>query len=740
MTFGHFMKVSQNQGLTFGHFSGCVLLSESVNWICVKNDHWSKGKEGITVLKFGEKIVKLRVPILIISILLLIPSAIGYFNTRINYDILYYLPEEIDTMQGQDILMDEFGKGAYALFVCDGMEYKDVARLKTELEDVDHVAQIIWYDSVADLSVPVEVLPDSVREVFNSKDGDATLMAIFFDTTTSADETMDAVETIRSISGKQCFLSSMSAIVTDTKNLVNQELVPYVVIAVLLCCLILAVTMDSFVIPVLFMLSIGMAIIYNLGTNIIQGEISFITMSLVAVLQLGVTMDYSIFLWGSYKEQRETIADKNEAMAHAIAATITSVTGSSLTTIAGFIALCFMSFTLGLDMGIVMAKGVLLGVVCCVTVLPSMILVFDKAIWKTAHKTLQLPTEGISAFIMKHYKLFAIVMVVLWIPALYGNANYDVYYKLDNSLPDYLPSVQANEVLNEKFDMSSVEMILCRDDLSQKEVKSMLKEMEQVEGIHFALGLDSITGNLVPDELIPDSAREKLESGGYQLLMLSSEYEVATDEVNAQCDTIESILKRYDEKGMLIGEAPCTRDLITITNHDFNVVNAVSILAVFVIILLVLRSISLPVILVAVIELAIYINMALAYYTGTTLPFIASICIGTIQLGATVDYAILMTTRYKKERMAGCSKEESVKIALSTSIHSIMSSALGFFAATIGVGIYSDVDLIGSLCLLMARGAIISMFIVIFVMPSMYMLFDKLICKTTLGLRNTVDV
>lgn len=740
MTFGHFVKVSQNRRLTFGHFSGCVLLSESVNWICVKNDHWSKGKEGITVLKFGEKIVKLRVPILIISILLLIPSAIGYFNTRINYDILYYLPEEIDTMQGQDILMDEFGKGAYALFVCDGMEYKDVARLKTDLEQVDHVAQIIWYDSVADLSVPVEVLPDSVREVFNSKEGDATLMAIFFDTTTSADETMDAIETIRSISGKQCFLSSMSAIVTDTKNLVNQELVPYVVIAVVLCCLILAVTMDSFVIPVLFMLSIGMAIIYNLGTNIIQGEISFITMSLVAVLQLGVTMDYSIFLWGSYKEQRETIADKNEAMAYAIAATITSVTGSSLTTIAGFIALCFMSFTLGLDMGIVMAKGVLLGVICCVTVLPSMILVFDKAIWKTAHKTLQLPTEGISAFIMKHYKLFAIVMVVLWIPALYGNANYDVYYKLDNSLPDYLPSVQANEVLNEKFDMSSVEMILCRDDLSQKEVKSMLKEMEQVEGIHFALGLDSITGNLVPDELIPDSAREKLESGGYQLLMLSSEYEVATDEVNAQCDTIESILKRYDEKGMLIGEAPCTRDLITITNHDFNVVNAVSILAVFVIILLVLRSISLPVILVAVIELAIYINMALAYYTGTTLPFIASICIGTIQLGATVDYAILMTTRYKKERMAGCSKEESVKIALSTSIHSIMSSALGFFAATIGVGIYSDVDLIGSLCLLMARGAIISMFIVIFVMPSMYMLFDKLICKTTLGLRNTVDV
>ena len=480
----------------------------------MKNDRWSKWKEGITVLKFGEKIVKLRIPILIVSILLLIPAAIGYFNTRINYDILYYLPKDIDTMQGQDVLMDEFGKGAYALFVCEGMEYKDVANLKTDIENVDHVAQVIWYDSVADLSVPVDVLPDKVKDVFNSKDGDATLMAIFFDTTTSADETMDAIEEIRSISGKQCFLSSMSAIVTDTKNLVNQELVPYVVIAVVLCCIVLAVTMDSFVIPVLFMLSIGMAIIYNLGTNVFKGEISFITMSLVAVLQLGVTMDYSIFLWGSYKEQRESIADKNEAMAHAIAATITSVTGSSLTTIAGFIALCFMSFTLGLDMGVVMAKGVLLGVICCVTVLPSLILVFDKAIWKTAHKTVHLPTDGLSEFVMKHYKLFAVIMVVLWIPALYGNANYNVYYKLDNSLPDYLPSVQANQELNKKFDMNSVEMILCRDDLSQKEVKAMLKEIQNVDGINFALGLDSLTGDLVPDELIPQSAREKMESGG----------------------------------------------------------------------------------------------------------------------------------------------------------------------------------------------------------------------------------
>ncbi len=692
------------------------------------------------MLKFGEKIVKLRIPILIISVLLLIPAAIGYFKTHVNYDILYYLPDEIDTMQGQDILLNEFGKGAYALFVCEDMDYKDVAALKSDIEDVNHVADVIWYDSAADLSVPVEMLPDSIREVFNSKDGDATLMAIFFDTTTSADETMDAIGTIRTISGEHCFLSSMSAIVTDTKNLVEQEMPIYIVIAVLLCCLVLAVTMDSFMIPVLFMLSIGMAIIYNLGTNFVKGEISFITMSLVAVLQLGVTMDYSIFLWGSYKEQLEEYSDKKEAMAHAIAATITSVAGSSLTTIAGFIALCFMSFTLGLDIGVVMAKGVLIGVVCCVTVLPALILVFDKAIWKTAHPTLHLHTGGTSGFVLKHYKLFVLLMVLLWIPALYGNSNYNVYYKLDNSLPDYLPSVQANAELNEKFNMSSVEMVLCRSDMSQKDIKNMLGEIEAVDGINFALGLDSITGPLVPDQLIPDSAREQLESGEYQLVMISSRYEVATDEVNAQCDAVEEIVKEYDSGGMLIGESPCTRDLIKITNHDFMVVSAVSIVAIFLIILLVLKSISLPIILVAVIELAIYINMALAYFTGTTLPFIASICIGTIQLGATVDYAILMTTRYKKERMSGRSKEESVQTALSTSIHSVISSALGFFAATIGVGIYSDVDLIGSLCLLMARGALISMVVVIFVLPSMFMLLDKIICKTTLGLRNTVGV
>ena len=691
------------------------------------------------MLKFGEKIVKLRIPILILGILLLIPSAIGFFNTRINYDIMSYLPKDIDTMKGQDILMDAFGKGGFALFVCEGMEYKDVAQVKAKMETVDHVDNIIWYDSLADLSVPVEALPDTIREVFNSPDGDDTLMVIFFDTTTSADETLDAVQELRDIAGKQCFLSGMSAIVKDTKDLIEREMVIYVIIAAVLCSLVLTVTMDSFMIPVFFLSSIGMAIVYNLGSNVIQGEISFVTMSLAAVLQLGVTMDYAIFLWESYKEQMQQYPDKKDAMAHAIAATIVSVTGSSLTTIAGFIALCFMSFTLGLDMGIVMAKGVLLGVVCCVTVLPSMILIFDRAIWKTAHRAFHIRTDSASEFVFRHYKLFAVLMVILWVPAFYGNSHYNVYYKLDRSLPDYLPSVQANQELDKNFNMSTVEMVLCRSDLSQKQVKGMLNQIKEVKGINFALGLDSLTGSLVPDRLIPDIAREKLQSGNYQLLMISSEYEVATDEVNAQCDEVEEIIKQYDTDAMLIGETPCTRDLIKITDHDFMVVSSVSIAAIFVIILLVLQSISLPVILVLVIELAIYINMALAYFTGTTLPFIASVCIGTIQLGATVDYAILMTTRYKKERMNGSSRQEAVHTALTTSIHSIISSALGFFAATIGVGVYSDVDLIGALCLLMARGAIISMFVVIFMLPSMFMLFDKVICKTTLGLRNVVE-
>lgn len=686
--------------------------------------------------KFSEAIVKCRIPILIISLLLLIPSVFGYVSTRVNYDILYYLPSDIETMQGQDVLMDDFGKGAYAMLVCEGMSDKDVTKLEDKVKEVDHVATVLGYSELAS-TIPPEMLPEDMQKVFYSEDGNAKLLFLFFDTTSSADETMDAITEIRSLTGDQCFLSSMSAIVTDTRDLVNQELTPYVVIAVVLCALVLALTMDSFLLPVLFLLDIGMAIIYNLGTNFIQGEISFVTMALVAVLQLGVTMDYSIFLYHAYKEHKENCpGDKKEAMTRAIMATIDSVTGSSLTTIAGFIALCFMSFTLGLDLGIVMAKGVLLGVICCVTVLPSMVLTFDRAIEKTTHKSIKLNTEKLTDFIVKHYKMFAIVMLVLWIPSIFGYNRINVYYKLDNSLPTYLGSVQANKELEENFDMSSVSMVLVSSDLSRKEVKAMTEEMENIEGINFVLGLDSVVGSSMPEELIPSEVKDVLESDNWKLLLVSSQYQVATDEVNAQCNELNTVIKNYDANGMLIGEAPCTKDLIEITNHDFAVVSAVSIGAIFILILLVLKSALLPVILVVVIELAIYMNMSIAYYTGTTLPFIASVCIGTIQLGATVDYAILMTTRYKHERLLGEGREQSVKTALSYSMHSVFTSALGLFAATIGVGIYSDVDLISSLCLLMARGALISMIVVLFILPSMLMLFDKAICKTTLGMRS----
>ena len=685
------------------------------------------------MLRFAKQIVKRRIPILVLSLLLLIPSAFGYFSTRVNYDILYYLPDDIETMEGQQILLDDFGKGAYAMFVAEGMTDSQVSQLKAKLEQVDHVAEVIWFDSIADSSVPQEILPEKYYDAFHS--GDATLMAMFFDTSTSADETMDAIEEVRAIAGEQCFLSSMSAIVTDTRNLVNQELPMYILVAVLLSCLVLAVTMDSWMAPVLFMLNIGLAIIYNLGSNIIQGEISFITMALAAVLQLGVTMDYSIFLWNSYKEQRLLHPDKEEAMARAIAMTITSVAGSSLTTVAGFIALCFMTFTLGMDLGIVMAKGVVLGVICCVTVLPSLMLVFDKAIQKTSHKPLTLNCDKLSSFIIKHHKVLAVILLLCWIPAIYGYSNVNVYYNLDSSLPDYLPSVQANAELSDKFDMSTIHLILADDQLSPKETKAMLNEMEQVDGVQFALATDSLIGYRIPKDFLPEAMVGALESGGRQLMLISSEYKVATDEVNQQVEVLGNILKEYDPSGMLIGEAPCTRDLITITDHDFQVVSAVSIGAIFLIILLVLRSVSLPVLLVLVIELAIYINMSLSYYTNATLPFIASIVIGTIQLGATVDYAILMTNRYQLERSRGKEKTEAATVALSASIPSILTSALGFFAATIGVGLYSDVDLIGSLCTLMARGALISMAVVLLLLPSLYLLCDGLIHRTSWGVK-----
>ncbi len=683
--------------------------------------------------KLSQIIVRRRVLILILSVLLLIPAAWGYLNTRINYDILYYLPDDIETMQGQDILLRDFGKGAYALFVAEGLDDPQAAALKGKIESVDHVAEVIWYDTLLDDSIPQAMLPEELYDVFHAED--ATLMAIFFDAGTSEDVTMDAIEEIRAISGEHCFLSSMSAIVTDTKLLVQRELFWYVLIAVILSAGVLAVTMDSFMAPVLFLTNIGMAIVYNLGTNFIQGEISFITMSLAAVLQLGVTMDYSIFLWNAYKEEMFQGKAPESAMADAIAATITSVAGSSLTTVAGFLALCFMTFTLGVDLGVVMAKGVVFGVISCVTVLPALILSCQKLIVKTRHKPLTINGGRFADLVLRHNKLFLVGLLILWLPAIYGNNHVNVYYKLDASLPSYLNSVQANQVLSDKFDMSTVHMILADREMDSKQVKQMLDEMKQVDGVQFALATDSLIGYNIPREFLPDDLTGKLSSGRWQLMLISTEYPVASDEVNAQVEQLQAIMKRYDPSAMLIGEAPCTRDLIRITDRDFQMVSIASIGAIFLIIFFVLKSISLPVILVLVIELAIFINMAISYYTGSTLPFIASIVIGTIQLGATVDYAILMTTRYKKERMAGLDKQQAAHVALSSSVPSIVTSALGFFAATIGVGLYSDVDLIGSLCLLMARGALVSMAVVLTLLPTLYLLCDKLIIATTWDMR-----
>ena len=688
------------------------------------------------MIKFGKAVVKLRIPILIISFLLLIPSAIGYFNTRVNYDILTYLPKDIETMKGQDILLDEFGTGAFSFCVVEGMDAKDIAAMRQEMTQVDHVKDVIWYDSILDVSIPMEMLPDDLYDFFNNKDADSTLMAILYDTSMSADETMDAIEEIRSVVKDQCFISGMSAVVTDTKNLSDQEVPIYVLIAVVLAVVVLSLTMDSAIMPLFFLLSIGMAIVYNLGTNVFKGEISYVTQALAAVLQLGVTMDYSIFLWHSYEEQQDRFqGDKKRAMAHAISGTITSVIGSSITTVAGFIALCFMSFTLGMDLGVVMAKGVLFGVICCVTVLPSMILVFDKVIEKTKHKPI-IPDLGIiSKWVVRHYKAFVVAFIIILIPAVYGYTHTDVYYDLAGTLPESLDSITANHKLDEQYDMGATHMILADSNLSSKEAKAMLKEIEKVDGVKMALGYDSLVGPGIPKEFIPDDIKDVLESENYQLIVVASEYAVASDEVNEQCSQINQIIKKYDSKAMLIGEAPCTKDLIEITNEDFKRVSAVSIGAIFVIILLVFKSISLPIILVSVIEFAIFINMGIPCYTHTTLPFIASIVIGTIQLGATVDYAILMTNKYKRARSRGAEKQEAITTALEGSVQSVIVSALSFFAATFGVGMYSNIDMISSLCSLMARGAIISMFVVIFILPSMFMVFDRVICATSAGFR-----
>lgn len=686
------------------------------------------------MINFGKGVVKLRIPILIVSIILLFPAALGYFHTRVNYDILTYLPKEIDTMKGQDILLDEFGTGAFSMCVVEGMEDQDISKMRKNMEKVDHVKKILWYDSLADLSIPKTMLPDKVQDAFINEDKDATLMVIFFDSSMSSDETMDAIEELRSVADKQCYISGMSAVVTDTKNLSDKEVPIYVIIAVILAVIVLSLTMDSALIPVFFLLSIGMAIIYNLGSNVFFGEISYVTQALAAVLQLGVTMDYSIFLWHSYEENQERFPDdKKRAMAHAISNTLTSVIGSSITTVAGFVALCFMSFTLGLDLGVTMAKGVVFGVICCVTVLPSMILVFDKAIDKTRHKAIIPDLSVISGWVVKHYKAFIVTFIIVLIPALWGYTHYEVYYDLAGTLPGNLDSVIANDKLDETFAMNSTHIILCDSSLEPKEVNEMMSKIDDVDGVKATLGLDSLVGPTVPREMIPSDIKEVVMDENYQMLMISSEYKVASDEVNDQCDKIEKIMKKYDKNAMLIGEAPCTKDLITITNHDFNVVSTVSIGAIFLIIACVFKSISLPIILVAVIEFAIFINMGIPAFTGTKLPFIAGIVIGTIQLGATVDYAILMTTKYRKARYNGVEKQEAITSALGASMQSVIVSALSFFAATFGVGLYSNVDMIASLCSLMARGAIISMFVVIFILPSMFMIFDKIICKTSKG-------
>lgn len=685
-------------------------------------------------MKLARAVVKFRVPILIIAIALMIPSFIGMAATRINYDMLTYLPSDMDTVKGQDILLDDFGKGAFSFIIVEDMPEKDVAALKEKIEQVDHVETALWYDSLADISVPMEILPDEIYNAFNS--GNSTVIAVFFDSSTSSDVTMKAIKEIRSITGEKCFVSGMSAMVTDLKDLCEKEEPIYVGIAVVLACAAMMLFLDGWLIPFVFLLSIGMMIMLNMGTNIIFGEISYITKALSAVLQLAVTMDYSIFLWHSYNEQREKISDNKEAMAVAIHETFTSVLGSSITTIAGFIALCFMSFTLGFDLGLVMAKGVLLGVIGCVTVLPALILVFDKPLTKTRHRSIIPDTKKFAKGLVKIFPVFLVIFAILVVPAYYGysKTNSEVYYNIGECLPDDMAYVIANTKLSEEFDMASTHMVLVDASTPNKDVRSMIKEMEKVDGVKYVLGMESVVGSLVPEEIIPDDLRSVLESDNWKLMLINSQYKVASDEVNNQVTELNNILKKYDPSGMLIGEAPCTKDMIETTDHDFQVVNAVSIVAIFLIIAVVEKSITLPFILIAVIELAIFINLGLPHYLGQSLPFIAPICISTIQLGATVDYAILMTTRYKSERRQGASKKDAVTTALYTSIPSIIVSGMGLFAATFGVAIYSDIDIISSMCMLMARGAIISMVLVIFVLPALLRLCDPIIRKTTLGI------
>ena len=688
-------------------------------------------------MKFSKAVVKCRVPILILALLLMIPSALGMAATRVNYDMLNYLPGDMDTVIGQNELLDGFHKGAFSFLILEDMPARDAAALKKQVEQVEHVDTVLWYDSLMDLSVPMELLPDKLYEAFNTEN--ATMMAVFFDTSTSSDLTMDAIREIRSLAGEQCFVSGMSALVTDLKDLCEAEEPIYVGIAVALACAAMLLLLDSWLVPFMFLASIGMMILINLGSNYFLGEISYITKALSAVLQLAVTMDYSIFLWNSYNEQRRRYDDNKEAMARAIQATLTSVLGSSITTVAGFISLCFMSFTMGRDLGIVMAKGVLLGVLGCVTVLPALILVFDKPLQKTRHRSLIPNMDKLAGGVVKVFPVFLAVFALVVPPALYGynRTNGEVYYDMGQCLPEDMEYVIAEGKLRDEFNIASTHMLLVDAGLPAKQVRSMVDEMEAVDGVKYVLGMESVVGSRIPEEFLPESVTSMLKSDNWRLLLINSEYKVASDAVNTQIGQLNGILKKYDQGGLLIGEAPCMRDMIETTDHDFKMVNAVSIIAIFLIIAIVEKSFTLPFILIAVIEAAIFVNLGLPHYLGQSLPFIAPICISTIQLGATVDYAILMTTRYKAERIGGADKKEAVHTALSTSIPSVIVSGMGLFAATFGVALYSEIDIISSMCMLMARGALISMASVIFTLPALLLLCDKLICATTAGMKQS---
>ena len=686
-------------------------------------------------MHMANAIVKHRILILVLCILLLIPAAIGMQNTRINYDMLDYLPEDMDTVIGQNALMDDFGKGAFSLIIVEDMPRRDVAVLKEKLQQVKHVETVLWYDSLADLSIPMEMLPKKLYDAFNTEN--ATMMAVFFDSATSADVTMDAIREIRSICGRQCFVSGMSALVTDLKDLCEQEEPVYVALAVACACAAMMLLLDGWLVPFVFLASIGVSILLNLGSNWFFGEISYITKALASVLQLAVTMDYSIFLWHSYNEQLAHTDDHQQAMAQAICRTFSSVLGSSITTVAGFAALCFMSFTLGRDLGLVMAKGVVLGVVGCVTLLPALILLLDKPLQRTRHRSLIPDMGGFSRAVCKAFPVLLVICALLIWPAYsgYAKTNDEVYYDMGQCLPEDMEYVIANSKLSQEFDIASTHMLLVSAQLPRRSTEQMLTEMEQVEGVKYVLGLESVVGPLVPEEILPDSVRSILKSDNWELMLINSEYKVASDAVGRQVEDLNAILKRYDPQGMLIGEAPCMKDMIDTTGHDFQAVNAVSIAAIFLIIALVEKSLSLPFILIAVIELAVFINLGLPHYLGQSLPFIAPICISTIQLGATVDYAILMTTRYKAERAAGRDKREAVGIALQTSAPSILVSGFGLFAATFGVAVYSNIDIVSSMCMLMARGALISVVLVLLMLPALLILCDGIVCRTTRGMK-----